>query len=596
MYRGEKVQEWIQWSRENLPETGDYPLLNVAEIEGTTCPWQEEIYSDFTYSDEGSREKLRTLFEHHLSRDPADVSSRFTALNLHYALSTHADDDSEMNTYYDITGVDHKGVREDFAKKMAYLVRLLPVEDCTDWRTIRWEICNACAIRDWGRAKQLYDQLEALDLLELAGIQILRGQLNFSVVFGSKTRGILDPRFWEPKLYDSKPDDSLGWERISHEFVLYFWGLNLGRKLEEDKKQITLDEAERDRISDAVNEFDKGLSKRPNLSPAYRSMLAGCYFAKGDFGNSAKNYERVLEDRNSKIFDTEFCKIEIFKCIANSYQLAGETEKARDTLKRCADEYPAAKGIYKELAKFQAQAADYRSAYESLTKECERDPAFGEDWLVSTSLALGSVGRDSQQIATRVERHLSSNPQLSKGLKSLLKAHWRLVDDLTPKAREKWIQGSCMILSRPVDVQLHRPHAEAAATQFGTAVELELKSKVFGEFGDYVSQCSDLRSLVENKGSWGKDEPFCQFLVRHKPMPLGQMHRALKDCKDDKREIWREFKRWVQKNRPTLLDKLGVLGKICSIHNRAKHGEYISNENAERMPDLCRDILSELTS
>ena len=156
MYRREKVQEWIKWSRESLPETGDYPMLYVAEIKGTTCPWQEEIYSDFTYSDKGSREKLLTLFENHLSRDPTDVSGRFTALNLHYALSTHANDDSEMQTYYDVTGVDHEDVREDFARNLAYLVRLLPVENCADWRTIRWEICNACAIRDWGRASGIY--------------------------------------------------------------------------------------------------------------------------------------------------------------------------------------------------------------------------------------------------------------------------------------------------------------------------------------------------------------------------------------------------------------------------------------------------------
>ena len=214
MHRREQVQEWIKWSRESLPETGDYPMLNIAKIKGTECPWQQNIYSDFPDSDKGSREKLLTLFENHLSRDPADVSSRFTALNLHYALSTHANDDSEMKVYYDLTGVDHEDVREDFAKNLAYLVRLLPVENCTDWRTIRWEICNACAIRDWGRARQLYDQLEALDLLEPAERQILRGQFNFFVAFGSKKHWNFDPLFWEPKLYYSKPDDSPGWEGI----------------------------------------------------------------------------------------------------------------------------------------------------------------------------------------------------------------------------------------------------------------------------------------------------------------------------------------------------------------------------------------------
>ena len=573
MYRREQVQEWIKWSRESLPETGDYPMLNVAEIKGTMCPWQTEIYSDFTDSDKGSRDKLLTLFENHLSRDPADVSSRFTALNLHYALSTHANDDSDLKSYYDLTGVDHEEVREDFARNLAYLVRLLPVENCTDWPTIRWEICNACAIRDWGRARQLYDQLEALDLLEPAERQILRGQFNFFVAFGSKKHWDFDPLFWEPKLYYSKPDDSPGWEGISHEIMLFLWGLNLGRKLEEDKKEITLDEAERDRISDAANDFDKGLSKRPDLSPAYRSMLAACYFATGDFWNAAKNYEQVLVDSELQIFDTEFIKIEIFKCIANSYQLAGETEKARDALKRCADEFPSAAGIYKELAKFQAQATDYRSAYESLSKEHERDPDFGEDWLVSTLLALGSVGRDSEQIATRVERHLSSNPQLSKGLKSLLNAHWPSLDDLTPEAQVKWISGSCMILNLPVDELQHRQLAQAAATQFGTAVELELKSTVFGKFRDYVSQSSDVGSRGVKKSSGGEDERCCEFLVSQKPMTLGQMHYVLKTCRKSKRDVLRKFKRWVHEKRRPLLNRIWVLGKICDIHNRAKHDE-----------------------
>ena len=593
MHRREQVQEWIKWSRESLPETGDYPMLNIAKIKGTTCPWQEEIYSDFPDSDKGSRDKLLTLFENHLSRDPVDMSSRFTALNLHYALSTHANDDSDIKSYYDYIGVDHEDVREDFAKNLAYLVRLLPVDNCTDWRTIRWEICNACAIRDWGRARQLYDQLEALDLLEPAERQILRGQFNFFVAFGSKKHWDFYPLFWEPKLYYSKPGDSLGWEGISHEFMLFFWGLNLGRKLEEDKKEIALEEAERDRISDAANDFDKGLSKRPDHSPAYRSMLAACYFATGDFWNAAKNYEQVLVDSNSKIFDTEFSKIEIFKCIANSYQLAGETEKARDALKRCADEFPSAAGIYKELAKFQAQATDYRSAYESLTKESERDPAFGEDWLVSTLLALGSVGHNSEQIATLVEKRLNSNPQLSEGLESLLTAHWPSVDALTPEARRKWIYGSYLILDPLVDVLMRQSHAQAAATQFGTAVELELKSTVFGKFRDCVSRSSDVGSRGVKKSSGGEDERCCELLVSQKPMTLGQMHRVLKACKKSERELLRKFNRWVQENRPSLLKNLWMLGKIYRIHNRAKHGESISKENAVRMPDLCRKFLSE---
>ena len=419
------------------------------------------------------------------------------------------------------------------------------------------------------------------------------------MAFGSKTGWDFDPQYWEPKLYDSELYGYLDREgNLAPEFFLFIWGIGLARKRKEDEKEITLDEAERDRISDAANDFDKGLIKRPDLSPAYRSMLAACYFATGDFWNAAKNYERVLAASNSKFLDTEFIKIEIFKCVANSYQLAGETEKARDALKRCAGEFPTAAGIYKELAANQAQAADYSSAYESLTKESERDPAFGEDWLVSTLLALGSVGHNGEQIASRVERHLSANPQLSKGIKSLLNAHWPSLDDLTPEAQVKWISGSYMILNPPVDELQHRQLAQAAATQFGTAVELELKSSVFGKFREYVSRSPELSSLVKNKRSWGEDERFFKFLVSKSPRAtLGEMHHFLKDCQNSEREIWRKFNRWVRENRLPLLKtkSLSLLGEIRDIHNRAKHSGSFSEEDARNMPHLCRRFLSALS-
>ena len=597
MYSREQVQEWIQWSRDSLPETGDYPMLDVAEIKGTNCPWRENIYSDFQESDKGSRDKLLVLFEKYLSRDPADVSGRFTALNLHYAFSMHAIDDSEMKGHYDFLGVDHDGIREDFAKNLAYLVRLLPVENCTDWRTIRWEICNACAVRDWARAGKLHDQLEALDLLEPAERQVLRGQFNFFVAFGSKESRNFHPLFWEPKLYDLKPHDSLGWEREFHELILLGVGLNLARKRKEDEKERTLDEAERDRIFDAANDLQKGLAKRPDLSPAYRSMLAGCFFATDEFGNAAKNYERVLVDSNSNMSLTESFKIEIFKCIANCYQLAGETEKAQDALKRCAGEFPTAKGIYKELARIQVQTTKPELALESWTKESERDEAFGEDPLASTLLALGPVWGNSEQIFTLVKRDLSSNPQFYEGIISLVKAHWPSVDDLTPEAQETWVCGSRIVLNRSVEGRMNQINSRPAATAFGTAVELELKSRVFGKFRDHVARSSDVRSLVGKKSSWGKDKPFCQFLVSQKPMTLGQMHRVLKDCGNSERDILRRFNRWVQENRPPLLDdhNLGELQEIRDIHNDAKHEPSISKENAERMPGLCRNFLSAIT-
>ena len=600
MYSREQVQEWIQWSRESLPETGYYPLLDVSDIQRTTCPWQNEIYDAFSHSDKESREELFALFENQLSRDPADMSSRFTALNLHYALSTHANDNPELKGHYEYVGVDHEAVQEDFARKLAYLVRRLPVENCTDWRTIRWEICNACAIRDWDRAGKLHNQLEALDLREPAERQILRGQFNFFVALGSKTCGNFNPLFWEPKLRYSKRYEPLDSQEIYAPFLLFSLGLVPAREREEDETETPLDGAERDRMSDAANDFDKGLSKRPGLSLAYRSMLAGSYFAKGDFWNAAKNYEQVLVASDSNISVGGKIKITIFQCIAKSYQLAGDAGKATDVLERCAEEFRSAKGIYKQLARIQVQATKPELALESWIKESERDEVFGEDPLASTLLALGRVGRDIEQLAALVKTDLSSNPPLNEGLESLVKAHWPSVDDLTPAAREEWICGSRMLLIPSVQERTNRPMSRAAATQFGKAVELELKSRVFGKFRGHVAQSSDLQTLREKRNAWRKDAPFCRFLVSQKPLTLGEIYSVLKHCGKSDLDMVKKFKDWVQENWPPLLyhKNLKELQRILDIRNPATHpathGGSVSVEKLESMPHLCRKFLSAL--
>ena len=621
----ERVQEWIEWSRQNLPETEHCPELDVTEIKGAECPWWswESLYyrgsfgeGFFEESNREERDEFLILFEDQLSRDPGDVSIRFTALNFHCRLLFHYD--SNVKGFCDAVGINCEEGRKHVAKNLAYLVRLLPVDACTDWRAIRWEICNAYYIRDWERAGRLYDRLVALDLdvPNQAERHLLWGQFHFLRVLGPKINPKFDLQSWKLGLYDSYDRLHIRKE-IDDSVILLFMGLvpqvttTIFRK--NPKEQITLDDAERDRIcdaahdlrkglckpwtstlrivertDDAANDLDKGLTNRADIRwPAYCSMLAGCYFATGDFDNAAKNYEQALVG-----CERDFRQCLIYQSIATSYQQAGDTEKAKDALKQCADKFPNAKGIYKELARIQAQETDYHSAYESLTKELERDPTFGEDWLVSTALALGAVGRSSEQIATHVESHLRSNPQISASLESLLRVHWPSVDHLTDKAREKWIGGSYIILNLPVDVRMNRVQAGAAAPLFATAVELELKAKVFEKFRDHVSRSSELRSLAKQESSFDECKLFCRFLAGGK-MTLGQMHYVLRDCRDSKRDILRRFNHWVQKNRPLLLKKLRVLEKIYGIRGPAVHGS-ISKEDAERMPHLCRDFLSEL--
>lgn len=58
------------------------------------------------------------------------------------------------------------------------------------------------------------------------------------------------------------------------------------------------------------------------------------------------NYEQALAGSNYTIFATPLNRIDTYRCIANSYQLAGATEKAIDALKRCAGEFPTEAGKF----------------------------------------------------------------------------------------------------------------------------------------------------------------------------------------------------------------------------------------------------------
>src|SRR5438093_5226171 len=148
-YNG-KVKDWIQWSREHLPNAGDYPKIDDNKIDWV---WLNEVglLVDWDGRSNISREELLDCFQAELAHNLGDVPARFTALHLYHALCRYESMFSEDEA---------REVRSGYKKDFSFLVRLLPVENCIDLRLIRWEILNAYAIRDWDRALELYNQIE----------------------------------------------------------------------------------------------------------------------------------------------------------------------------------------------------------------------------------------------------------------------------------------------------------------------------------------------------------------------------------------------------------------------------------------------------
>jgi len=82
--------------------------------------------------------------ENVLSRDPEDLATRFVSLNVYWRLMTFRDTEDGDES--------HEPERKAFSDRLAFLVRLRDASPDLGLVDIRWEIVNACAIRDFERA------------------------------------------------------------------------------------------------------------------------------------------------------------------------------------------------------------------------------------------------------------------------------------------------------------------------------------------------------------------------------------------------------------------------------------------------------------
>jgi len=159
------LESWISQARHMLAREEDYPLISSREInmdDQLSGVWRR-------YSEQ------RSVLESAYARCPEDTASRFVALNFLYRLELCLQDPVLEALYED----ECDGVRED----LKFFIRLAEPDRLEDLRTIRWEIVNACAIKDYERAARLYDRIEHLGLLSDAEAHALRGQFHFLVVF-----------------------------------------------------------------------------------------------------------------------------------------------------------------------------------------------------------------------------------------------------------------------------------------------------------------------------------------------------------------------------------------------------------------------------
>jgi tetratricopeptide (TPR) repeat protein len=592
--------------------------------------------------------QLSDLFEEALRGSPNDIPTRFTVLSFYSALANHPgppvpEPQYEMSAEGDVIWCEDSPTREQEAsternkarhrQTLKHFVRMRQVEEIGTWREMRWEILNSYLI-DWARAGKLYDRAEELGLLGTKDICLLRGQFNYLRVFDCMIGGCLrfffkssrfsDSRYmlqslnWEPKVYERVEgvpikDQDVGYAGLFLSGICFSFGdevflLPMGRRAPfardpemDQEAYFEYHEAVLARFHDgddfeeelsaAAHDLERAIAGSPDPNPAYRSMLAKCYFLLGRYDDAAACYEAV----HAAILKGHPLRRWSYICIAISYQRAGELAKAVEFLERCSRDFPEEAGIYFHKAKLYEQLGNLQSAHESLSKAVELKPCLGETFGIS--LALAAFSADQDAFHAGIESYLRSNPEVEKRLKALILSHWPSFAKLIGVAEACWLYGVLTLYIKPEESIIFRQRQEKCALgELALAVEVELRGMVFQRFKDRVGATPRLRELA-NRGGNEKDRLrlFANFLVGGTPFALGQMNTVLRYCQQYDDPLFAEFKSWVEIEVPSALGLVPRLFEIADIRNPDTHGEErTKNIDTNRFTRICREVLEEL--
>ena len=316
-------------------------------------------------------------------------------------------------------------------------------------------------------------------------------------------------------------------------------------------------------------------------------MLARCRFSTGHFSDAAEHYEKGLTQ--SEYFSGH--GQQLLRSVAISYSQAGDEVKAEQILQRLISEFPGQPEGYKQLAAIQAQRTDYKAAYESLRKAVELEPELESETGVRVGLAIGGALETSEELWAAVK----PTNEVYQAITALLQEYWPRFASLDVKAQEEWIFGTWQLHFFPQQGQMKNMRQRKAAVAVATAVEIELREKVFSEFRKYVMSrqefCSNAKAGLEEKES----KPLCQNLIDNAPLTFGQMTYILRCTRRSSAPIFTEMASWLQRTHPNLTGRLSALSKICDIRNPSVHGNQVSID-PEGIRSDCKDVIDSILS
>jgi tetratricopeptide (TPR) repeat protein len=587
------VQSWTEWCRSNLDPNADLPINKTAHALG--APWAEHGDLFKAAFAGGADTGLFDCLSQAQAADPADIYARFPAIHLCRCFLTS--DASPLAE--DLASP----VREQVRSRLELILGFLKPDECpADWRVIKFEILASFVLKNWERARRLYDFAEHAAVLEKHIVHALRGQFSFLVaLYGTTEEDVVDDLKWEPRLLGCKSGAATGSLHASGDLPapvvdriqrMHFFL----EGIRSETKSVQLTSAERESLRRAIHDLEVALDGdgASVLSPVYRCILARSYFELGDdaFSSAAKHYRELLH-ADVHLLVTLDLKGDLYLVAARSARLAGQTTEAQRIIDEWQTELPADAAALRELAELQEQEGHPDAAAQTLWKASRLQPEPNPDLYTRVTLAWGGIGASAPVQHQLVAQLSEKSPEVWGLIDRICTEYWPPFAALSREARDDWkaaIFTTYWLTAREKDA-CHTLEVMAIPL-FAGAVEMELKWRMFAAFKRAVAESPELRNAARSGGGDKETRVFCGYLVSDGCLTLGQMATILRLAERGEQEILTAFRAWLARF-PRVIGTAEQVDALSRARNLAVHEGRLCRPVEEIHRD-SREIINRL--
>jgi hypothetical protein len=198
-----------------------------------------------------------------------------------------------------------------------------------------------------------------------------------------------------------------------------------------------------------------------------------------------------------------------------------------------------------------------------------------------------------------IEKNLfTSRPEIAAGIAATVQSFWPSFARLGQKTKNKWIFALHQAHFHAEADGLRAEMEETAVAWFAKAVELEVMSKIFLQFRDFVRRDSTLLHAAQEDGAYeSTSAPLVKFISRNNPkLMLGDMAQAIKLSRNSSSCVFVELRKWIAAKCPAVdaAENFGEdLKQLATLAGPAKHGT-VNASAVSKAQTLTRNILAVL--